>query len=296
MEFYDEDKPRIVFQSRPSSSRKTEDDDPKPPNKIFISISVCISLLTLSLSFFYFESEPTQSLLLWLAISFLVGPFAPSSLTGGKIRVGYGQILEPEQINDEHSTDNERESRRNRRSNKGMKNEKPAENPSPATEVPSKVDRNGSAKEIKEWSEGEIEILRKQLVKHPAGKPGRWEAVASAFGGKYKTENVIKKAKEIGEKKVYESDDYAQFLKNRKASLDPRLGEEEDGEKNEGDEETWSNGEDIALLNALKAFPKEAAMRWEKVAAAVPGKSKAACMKRVTELKKGFRSSKSGPN
>ncbi|KAG5395221.1 hypothetical protein IGI04_025184 [Brassica rapa subsp. trilocularis] len=61
--------------------------------------------------------------------------------------------------------------------------------------------------------------------------------------------------------------------------------------------ETWSNGEDIALLNALKAFPKEAAMRWEKVAAAVPGKkSKAACMKRVTELKKGFRSSKSGAN
>ncbi|KAH0869176.1 hypothetical protein HID58_076198 [Brassica napus] len=72
--------------------------------------------------------------------------------------------------------------------------------------------------------------------------------------------------------------------------------QEEDAGKNGGDDETWSNGEDIALLNALKAFPKEAAMRWEKVAAAVPGKSKAACMKRVTELKKGFRSSKSGAN
>ncbi|KAG2261941.1 hypothetical protein Bca4012_013398 [Brassica carinata] len=299
MEFYDEDKPRFVFQSRPSSSRKTEDDDPKTPNKIFISISVVISLFTLSLSFFYFESEPTQSLLLWLAISFLVGPFAPPSLTGGKIRVGYGQILEPEQINDEHSTDNERDLRRNRRSNKGTKNEKPPENPPPVTtEVPSKADRNGSVKETKDWSGEEIEILKKQLAKHPAGKPGRWETVASAFGGKYKTENVIKKAKEIGEKKVYESDDYAQFLKNRKASSDPRLAgeEEEDGEKNGGDDETWSNGEDIALLNALKAFPKEAAMRWEKVAAAVPGKSKAACMKRVTELKKGFRSSKSGAN
>ncbi|KAJ0262725.1 Transcription factor MAMYB [Hirschfeldia incana] len=295
MEFYDEDKPRIVFQSRPSSSRSTEDDDPKTPNKISISISVVISLLSLSLSFFYFESEPAQSLLLWLAISFLVGPFAPSSLTGGRIRVGYGQILEPEQINDEHSsTDNERESRRNKRSNKVTKNEKPPENPPPVTkEVPRKVDPNGS---VKEWSGEEIEILKKQLVKHPAGKPGRWEAVAAAFGGKYKTENVIKKAKEIGEKKVYESDDYAQFLKNRKASSDhPRLAEEEDdAEKN--DDETWSNGEDIALLNALKAFPKEAAMRWEKVAAAVPGKSKAACMKRVTELKKGFRSSKSGAN
>lgn len=57
-------------------------------------------------------------------------------------------------------------------------------------------------------------------------------------------------------------------------------------------ESGWSSGEDIALLNALKAFPKDVSMRWEKVAAAVPGKSKAACMKRVTELKKGFRSAK----
>jgi hypothetical protein len=33
-------------------------------------------------------------------------------------------------------------------------------------------------------------------------------------------------------------------------------------------------------------------MRWEKVAASVPGKTKAACMKRVTELKRDFRSTK----
>ncbi|CAN6855638.1 unnamed protein product [Brassica oleracea] len=96
MEFYDEDRPRFVFRSRPSSSRMAEENNPKPPNKIFISVSVVISLLVLSLSFFYFESEPTKSLLLWLSISVLVGPFAPSSLTGGRIRVGYGKILEQE--------------------------------------------------------------------------------------------------------------------------------------------------------------------------------------------------------
>ncbi|CAH8390273.1 unnamed protein product [Eruca vesicaria subsp. sativa] len=119
MEFYDEDRPRIVFRSRPSSSRTAEEDeDPKPPNKIFISVSVVTSLLILSLSFFYFESEPTKSLLLWLSISVLLGPFAPSSLTGGRVRVGYGQILEPEQISGELPTDNERESKRNKRSNK----------------------------------------------------------------------------------------------------------------------------------------------------------------------------------
>lgn len=305
MEFFDEDRPRFVFQSRPSSSHTTEEEEEESiiPKKIFISISVTISLIILSLSFFYFESEPAKSLLLWLSLSFLVGPFAPSSLTGGKIRVGYGQILEPEQIHDESSTDNERESRRksvNKRSKGTTKNDTP-----PATEVSRKVvipqsKESGSVNETKDWSEEEIEILKKQLVKHPAGKPGRWELVASAFGGRYKTENVIKKAKEVGEKKIYESDDYAQFLKNRKAS-DPRLVDEnaensEAGGDDEANKETWSNGEDIALLNALKAFPKEAAMRWEKIAAAVPGKTKAACMKRVTELKKGFRSSKTPAN
>ncbi|VYS69380.1 unnamed protein product [Arabidopsis thaliana] len=309
MDFFDEDRPRFVFQSRPSSSHTAEEEEEaRIPNKLFISISVSISLIILSLSFFYFESEPAKSLLLWLSLSFLVGPCAPSSLTGGKIRVGYGQILEPEQIHDESSTDNERESRRksvNKRSKGSTKSDNPPENASAVTEVSRKVvipqsKESGSVNETKDWTAEEIEILKKQLIKHPAGKPGRWETVASAFGGRYKTENVIKKAKEIGEKKIYESDDYAQFLKNRKAS-DPRLVDENEensgaGGDAEGTKEIWSNGEDIALLNALKAFPKEAAMRWEKIAAAVPGKSKAACMKRVTELKKGFRSSKTPAN
>lgn len=112
MESYDEDnRPRFVFRSRPSSALTAEENVPKPPNKIFISVSVVISLIVMSLSFFYFESEPTKSLLLWLSISVLVGPFAPSSLTGGRIRVGYGQILEQDQINEDLS-------RRNKRSNK----------------------------------------------------------------------------------------------------------------------------------------------------------------------------------
>ncbi|XP_037497561.1 uncharacterized mitochondrial protein AtMg00820-like [Jatropha curcas] len=56
----------------------------------------------------------------------------------------------------------------------------------------------------------------------------------------------------------------------------------------------WSAGDDIALLNALKAFPKDVAMRWEKIAAEVPGKSMAACRKRVAKLKRDFPSSKAG--
>lgn len=157
----------------------------------------------------------------------------------------------------------------------------------------------GRNEEEKEWTEEDVEILKKQMVKNPVGKPKRWEVIAESFNGRHRVESVIKKAKELGEKKIDDSDSYAQFLKNRKA-LDVRLQDknlglvtENGGESREDDKENgWSAGEDIALLNALKAFPKDAPMRWEKIAAAVPGRSKAACMKRVAVLKKEFRSSK----
>ncbi|CAN1123681.1 Transcription factor MAMYB [Linum perenne] len=129
------------------------------------------------------------------------------------------------------------------------------------------------------------------MAKNPVGKPRRWEVIAEAFNGRHKMDSVIKAAKEMGGKKSDDGDSYAKFLKNRKP-VDTRVDEaaEVDGAENG----STSSGEDIALLNALKVFPKDVAMRWEKVAAAVPGKSKAACMKRVSELKKGFRSSKAG--
>jgi DnaJ homolog subfamily C member 2 len=37
----------------------------------------------------------------------------------------------------------------------------------------------------------------------------------------------------------------------------------------------------LALVQALKAFPKEASQRWERVAAAVPGKTVVQCKKKV---------------
>ncbi|KAK9046797.1 hypothetical protein V6N11_052674 [Hibiscus sabdariffa] len=137
------------------------------------------------------------------------------------------------------------------------------------------------------------------MVKNPVGKPGRWEAVAEAFNEKHKMESVIKKSKELGEKKADDVDSYAKFLKNRKP-LDTRMNEEgvtrnQDSSNSVGSGAiVWNSMEDIALLNALKAFPKDVTMRWETIAAAMPGKSKTACMKRVAEMKKDFRSSKAG--
>ncbi|KAK8307505.1 hypothetical protein V6Z12_D03G200500 [Gossypium hirsutum] len=257
MEFLDEDaRPRFLFQSKPQSSSSSERSKP------FLFISLSISSIILSLSLFSIESEPFKSLLFWFSFSLFLGPFAPPSLTGGDIRVGVGPIItDPIEQDPQPETESKKKSSQKR--SKPDKIDEPignhgdlAGNGNGFSE--SKVKSKESKKkedlgsnfdgEGKEWSETEIEILKKQMVKNPVGKPGRWEAIASAFKGKYKTDSVIKKAKELGE--------------------------------------------DIALLNALKTFPKDVTMRWEKISAAVPGKSKAACMKRVAELKKDFRSSK----
>ncbi|XP_039015135.1 transcription factor MAMYB-like [Hibiscus syriacus] len=306
MEFLDEDaRPRFLFQSRPQPSSPSQEKIPQKPSKFLLFVSLSISSLLLSLSLFYVESEPFKSLLFWLSLSLFVGPFAPPSVTGGDIRVGVGPII-PDPIDQEPQPEPESKKKSSQRWSKAAKVDEPSgsraslaedANEFPQKMVKSKDSNRLSKKEDlgsnsdggeKEWSEADVEMLKKQMAKNPVGKPGRWETIAAAFNGKHKTESVIKKAKELGEKKVDDADSYAKFLKNRKP-LDTRINEED---SRSGGAVVWNSVEDIALLNALKAFPKDVAMRWEKIAAAVPGKSKAACMKRVAELKKDFRSSK----
>ncbi|KAL4384355.1 hypothetical protein GQ457_15G015090 [Hibiscus cannabinus] len=209
-------------------------------------------------------SEPFESLLFWLYLSLLVSPFAPPSLTDGDIAL----VLDPSSlIPSIKSLTLSLNLRRNLRRD-GQKLRK--------LMTPVEIIQMGWRKEDvgsnfdgweKEWSEADVEMLKKQMVKNPVGKPGRWEAIAEAFNGKHKMES------------------------NRKP-LDTRMNEEgvtrnQDSSSSVGSGAVvWNSTEDIALLNALKAFPKDVAIKWETIAAAVPGKSKAACMKRVAEMKK----------
>lgn len=320
MEFLDEfeSKPRFVLLSK--QLPQNHDPDALHSSSSFFSslnkpaliISISLSLFTFILAFFYFNFEPLASILLWLSLSFLIGPFAPPSLTAGDIRVGIGSPLkEIPKISDEI---NEKPSRKSSKTLKkasenavkvdGHSEKSSSVNGSRVDLIENKRDGfNRSLDEKKsgeqsEWGEADEELLKKLMVKHPPGKPGRWEAIAEGFRGKHKVETVIAKAKETGEKKGSDQDSYRKFLKDRKPVDKRALDEEgdesivdenvEEGKKGGG----WSSAEDLALLNALKAFPKDVAMRWEKIAASLPGKTKAACMKRVVDLKKDFRSSK----
>ncbi|KAK4254420.1 hypothetical protein QN277_009806 [Acacia crassicarpa] len=59
------------------------------------------------------------------------------------------------------------------------------------------------------------------------------------------------------------------------------------------DQDGWSDVQEKALVQALKTFPKETNQRWERVAAAVPGKTVNQCKKKFVMLKENFRSKKS---
>lgn len=318
MEFFDEDaRPRFVLQSKAAPEPTQSSPESQSLHKPTLLVSLSLSTLLFILSFFYFTSEPFGSLFIWLSLSLLIGPFAPLSVTAGDIRVGLGPPL-PEPIK-EVELPEENSKRNSRRSAKPAK-QLGGSGYGSGSSVPDNiregvekngflVDGNGSVvklekgegkvvKEEVEWDDADEELLKKLMGKHPVGKPGRWEAIAEGFNGRHSVDSVIKRSKEMGERKVSDEDSFKRFLKDRKA-VDKRIEVANDsnvgGSGNvevQGESGGWSSAEDLALLNALKAFPKDVAMRWEKIAAAVPGKTKAACMKRVSELKKDFRSSK----
>ncbi|KAB1207083.1 hypothetical protein CJ030_MR7G011404 [Morella rubra] len=64
------------------------------------------------------------------------------------------------------------------------------------------------------------------------------------------------------------------------------------GVSSSSEQEVWSAVQERALVQALKTFPKEANQRWERVAAAVPGKTVNQCKKKFALLKESFRNKK----
>ncbi|CAJ2642927.1 unnamed protein product [Trifolium pratense] len=58
------------------------------------------------------------------------------------------------------------------------------------------------------------------------------------------------------------------------------------------EQEVWSAVQERALVQALKTFPKEANQRWERVSAAVPGKTVNQCKKKFAMMKENFRNKK----
>lgn len=309
MEFIDDDwdsQPRArVVHSRADAAANFSSPTANPASRSLPHVAACAAAAVLLLAAAYSLDSAYQvfaSILVWIASSLLLAPFAPSSATGGDISVGRGSLLPDQEPSQEPTPDPIAPSRRGRRQNAAPPPPKSSDPVAPPVQPPPRrqeamgggtavLDGVEREEEVGEWTDQEMELLRRQMLKHPAGEPQRWEKIAAVFGGRRTPESVIRAAKSGGA--VAAGGSFEQFLRKRKP-LDPRAGaaDADTGGNAGGGDGGWSAGEDRSLLNALKEFPKDTAMRWEKVAAAVPGKTKAGCMKRVTELKRDFRSSK----
>ncbi|KAI3703527.1 hypothetical protein L1987_73667 [Smallanthus sonchifolius] len=184
---------------------------------------------------------------------------------------------------------------------------------------------SGSEKKEKPWGKEEIELLRKGIVKYPKGTSRRWEVISEYIGTGRSVEEILKATKTVLLQKPDSAKAFDSFLEKRKPSVtisSPLTTREEvvgaptatatpapiqpnvvppkpsqDADKVEpvgssSDQDAWSTVQETALVQALKTFPKETNQRWERVAAAVPGKTVNQCKKQFALLKEKFRNKK----
>uniref|UniRef100_A0A8U7MYU5 DnaJ homolog subfamily C member 2 n=1 Tax=Corvus moneduloides TaxID=1196302 RepID=A0A8U7MYU5_CORMO len=148
----------------------------------------------------------------------------------------------------------------------------------------------------KNWPEDDLQLLIKAVNLFPAGTNSRWEVIAnymnlhSTTGIKRTAKDVINKAKSLQKLDPHQKDDinkkaFDKFKKEH--GVVPQMDSAAPSERFEGsplDSAPWTTEEQKLLEQALKTYPVNTPERWEKIAAAVPGRSKKDCMKRYKEL------------
>lgn len=156
---------------------------------------------------------------------------------------------------------------------------------------------SGGGGSSKSWSEDDLQLLIKAVNLFPAGTNARWEVIAnymnlhSVSGTKRTAKDVINKAKSLQKLDPQQKDDinkkaFDKFKKEHKV-VPPTVDNVVPSERFEGpsgDSVPWTTEEQKLLEQALKTYPVNTPERWERIADAVPGRSKKDCMKRYKEL------------
>ncbi|XP_046457191.1 dnaJ homolog subfamily C member 2-like [Daphnia pulex] len=162
-----------------------------------------------------------------------------------------------------------------------------------------------------QWSPEELNLLIKAVNLFPAGTNQRWEVVANFInqhhGGNRAAKEVLAQAKELQSgdfsrsalKEAANKAAYNKFEKESKAG--PAASEESiPSERYETPAEQlginltpWTADEQRLLEQALKTYPASLSDRWERIAEAIPNRSKKECMKRYKELVELVRAKKS---
>lgn len=149
------------------------------------------------------------------------------------------------------------------------------------------------------WNEEDLQLLIKAVNLFPAGTNARWEVIAnymnqhSSSGAKRTAKDVINKAKTLQKLDPHQKDEinrkaFEKFKKEHSCvppTVDNAVPSERfDGQSAESNSAAWTTEEQKLLEQALKTYPVNTPERWEKISAAVPGRSKKDCMKRYKEL------------
>ncbi|KAK5849349.1 hypothetical protein PBY51_008999 [Eleginops maclovinus] len=146
----------------------------------------------------------------------------------------------------------------------------------------------------KGYNEEDLQLLIKAVNLFPAGTNARWEVIAnymnlhSTSGVKRTAKDVINKAKSLQRLDPTQKDDtnrkaFEKFKKEH-AAVAPTIDNAQPSERFDGAGASWTTEEQKLLEQALKTYPVSTPERWEKIAVAVPGRSKKDCMKRYKEL------------
>ncbi|XP_041458839.1 dnaJ homolog subfamily C member 2-like [Lytechinus variegatus] len=165
----------------------------------------------------------------------------------------------------------------------------------------SKGGDGGGAKGGKAWSEADTALLIKAANIFPPGTSSRYEVIAnyinnhSTSGINRVAKDIISKTKNLqrldggmkqaANEKAFEK--FQQATGNKMKKSDEAQPSEKfeagDGAGAEGPK-PWTTDEQKRLEQALKTFPASATDRWDKIAEAVPTRTKKECMKRYKEL------------
>ncbi|XP_062849934.1 dnaJ homolog subfamily C member 2 [Trichomycterus rosablanca] len=149
----------------------------------------------------------------------------------------------------------------------------------------------------KGWNEEDLQLLIKAVNLFPAGTNARWEVIAnymnlhSNSGIKRTAKDVISKAKTLQKLDPHQKEEvnkkaFEKFKKEHSA-VPPTVDNAVPSERFDGGDSNsapWTTEEQKLLEQALKTYPVSTPERWDKIAAAVAGRSKKDCMKRYKEL------------
>merc|ERR550532_1200407 len=183
-------------------------------------------------------------------------------------------------------------------------NEKLEEERLEAAQMTSKGAEGSKGKAGAEWSTEELQLLIKAVKSFPPGTVNRWEVCAefiNQHSNSPKTaKEVLAKAKEMQSgnfamsslKEEVNKMAYENLQKGQKKDALDRCKEESKASQRldtpaelAGVNNTaWSPDEQELLEQALKTFPASTPERWDRIAEAVPNRSKKDCMKRYKEL------------